>query len=98
MRSRGCALSNAFVRSELLLSLLAVAKRYNVRPSVIAGVEGSYEAYCLDEVCTYAMCLLEEGRMPGGNRETIKQLKNMKGVSFINRSRNNKGVSDAQQQ
>lgn len=98
MRRQECALSTAFVAgSDILLSLLAVSKRYNVRPSVIVGVENSYDAYCLDEACTYAMCLVEEGRMPGGNEQTVKQLIGMKGVEFIDRSRNNKGLSHAQQ-
>ena len=88
----------AFVSSsDMLFSLLAVSKRYCVRPSVVAGVENSYDAYCLDEACTYAMLLIEEGRTPGGNEQTVKQLIGMKGVEFIDRSRNYKSLSHAQQ-
>ena len=91
----------AFMKGELLISLLAVSKRFSVRPSEIAGVSDQYAAWCLDEACMYLMCRIEqEGTLPPGLAagtcgETAEALGGMKGVKVIDKRRNGGGVPDA---
>lgn len=94
-----------FVRGSILLSLLGMSKRYGQRPSVLAGVEDSYAAFCLDEACMYILCRIEsEGKLPRslerlteprGNSAAVAGMINRKGVEHHDYRRNNIGLSDA---
>lgn len=80
-----------------------MSKRYSQPPSALLHVDDSYAAYCLDEACMYALCRIEQdGRLPDtlcgtpdSNRGTLERLRNMRGVSFVDKRRNNRGVSYA---
>ena len=68
------------------------------------GVSEDYAAWCLDEACMYILCRIEQdGRLPSSlesctlprsNRETIGGLRGMKGVDFIDKRGNNRGIPD----
>lgn len=44
------------------MSVLAMSKRFNQRPSSIIEVEDDYTAFCFDEACTFIMTQLENGK------------------------------------
>lgn len=80
-----------------------MVKRYNARPSEIAGVRDEYAAYCLDEACMYILCKIEEdgclpkklesNMMPRSNHDFIRSLRNVKEVKTIDQRGNDSGLS-----
>ena len=52
------------MKSENLLRLLAVAKRYQERPSALLEIDDPYTAYCFDEACLYIQRKREIGDEP----------------------------------
>lgn len=47
-----------------MIELLAISRKFNVRPSsMIAGLT-TYEAYCFDAACLVYVLKLDEGKKP----------------------------------
>lgn len=81
-----------------------MSKRYQKRPSEVLGIDEGYAAWCLDEACLYILCRidqdgqlppsLETSTLPRSNREAIGALRGVKGVDFIDKRGNNRGIPD----
>ena len=54
------------------MSILAMAKQFNQRPSQIINLTDEYEAFCFDEACTYIISELnkEDAKEPNFDLET----------------------------
>lgn len=48
------------MKSQRIMSILAISKQYRQRPSEIIGINNDYEAFCFDECCTYMLSELNK--------------------------------------
>ena len=42
------------------MSILAISKQYDQRPSKIIGLDSEYECFCFDEACTFILSELNQ--------------------------------------
>lgn len=80
---------------------MAMAKRYRARPSELLGVQEPYAAYCIDEVCMYMLCRIEQdGKLPRAmermseptdNTHTVERLMQSRSVARFDRRLMKKG-------
>ncbi len=70
------------------MSVLAMAKNYNQRPSQIINLTGEYEAFCFDEACTYIVSELnkEDAKEPNFDLESPKNNDDL--IAYFNANNN----------
>ena len=49
----------SFVTSERILSIIAIAKLYECRPSEVFPEMDEYTAFCFDEACSYIQIMMQ---------------------------------------
>ena len=47
-----------------MVSVIAQAKMYNIRPSEVLYIKDEYTAYCFDEACALIRIRMEKGEEP----------------------------------
>ena len=65
------------MKSQQILNILAVAKKFSVLPSTVLNIDGEYPAYCFNEACMFLLQALEDGKTLKfeGNKEQKKHFR-----------------------
>lgn len=69
-----------------MLSLIAMARTYGLRPSAALDIADPYTAWCLDEACAYMQVMIDGKKRPiwrdagGSNNEDVVAMLRERGM------------------
>lgn len=50
------------MKSQQILNILAITKKFSCLPSVVMNIDSEYSAYCFNEACMFLLQALEDGK------------------------------------